>query len=159
MLEHPLLKGIFVDEDGRVFTTRKNSGGTPDAPRLLTGTICNDGYIALSFTEGKRKYHRIVAETLIPNPQNLRCVNHLDCDKSNNHPTNLEWCTHRYNIRHYNSQKPTRILDLQSGRILEVADVAQFVEDNNLNYSTLRASEYQDYAHKSRWKVLGRGDD
>jgi len=37
-----------------------------------------------------------------------------------------------------------------------VSDVAKFCEDNDLVYSTLRASEYKDYAHKSRWKVLGR---
>ncbi len=156
MKEHPTLKGIFVNEEGEVYTTRKHSGGTPDAPKLLTGTTMADGYVALSFSEGKRKYHRVVAETLIPNPQNLRCVNHIDCNKSNNHPANLEWCSHRYNTRFYYSQNPTEILDLHTGEVLSVSDVMKFCEDNDLNYSTLRASEYQDYAHKSRWKVLGR---
>jgi hypothetical protein len=156
MKEHPTLKGIFVNEEGEVYTTRKHSGGTPEAPKLLTGTTMVDGYVALSFSEGKRKYHRVVAETLIPNPQNLRCVNHIDCDKSNNHPANLEWCSHRYNTRFYYSQNPTEILDLHTGEVLSVPDVMKFCEDNDLNYSTLRASEYQDYAHKSRWKVLGR---
>jgi hypothetical protein len=37
MKEHPTLKGIFVNEEGEVCTTRKHSGGTPEAPKLLTG--------------------------------------------------------------------------------------------------------------------------
>jgi hypothetical protein len=156
MKEHPTLPGIFVDDEGRVYTIRKHSGGTPDSPKLLTGTPDGAGYIALSFSEGKRKYHRIVAETFIPNPHNLRCVNHIDFDKSNNHPSNLEWCDHRYNTRHHYSRYPTKILDLHTGEVIEVTDVMQFAEDNNLVYSTLRASEYKNYAHKGRWKVLGR---
>ena len=44
--------------------------------------------------------HRLVAQYFIPNPHNKRCVNHKDGNPSNNHVTNLEWCTHSENERH-----------------------------------------------------------
>lgn len=44
--------------------------------------------------------HRLVAETFIPNPDNLPEVNHRDGQKYNNHVSNLEWVTHAQNMRH-----------------------------------------------------------
>ena len=44
--------------------------------------------------------HRLIAETFIPNPDNLPCVNHIDGNKTNNDLHNLEWCSLLDNIRH-----------------------------------------------------------
>lgn len=45
----------------------------------------------------QHKAHRLVAQTFIPNPQNLPCVNHKDENKQNNCVSNLEWCDVKYN--------------------------------------------------------------
>lgn len=83
-----------VNDRGQVYSYLTNRFLTP----------CFDGgnyyYVTLVDKEGRRKskkIHRIVAETLIPNPENLPCVNHKDCDPSNNSKDNLEWCTYAYN--------------------------------------------------------------
>ena len=59
-------------------------------------------YVKLCLNGEQKIYHvhRLVAETFIPNVENLPEVNHKDEDKSNNNVNNLEWCSHEYNI-HY----------------------------------------------------------
>lgn len=48
--------------------------------------------------------HRLVAETFIPNPDNLLEVNHKDNNRKNNKIENLEWCTHQKNVDYANKQ-------------------------------------------------------
>lgn len=59
-------------------------------------------YVILS-KEGKAKtlkMHRIVAKEFIPNLDNKPLINHIDGIKTNNHASNLEWCTSSENIKH-----------------------------------------------------------
>ena len=69
-----------------------------------TGTRTRNGYLHVCFfTNGKRvckRVHRLVAETFIPNPNNLPQVNHRDEDVRNNNVFNLEWCDASYNIEY-----------------------------------------------------------
>ena len=62
------------------------------------------GYIKVQFSKnGKSKHffiHRLVAIHFIPNPYNLREINHKDGNKENNCVDNLEWCTRKENIQH-----------------------------------------------------------
>lgn len=47
-----------------------------------------------------RLVHRLVAQTFLFNPNQLPEVNHKDFDKSNNHISNLEWCSKEQNTQH-----------------------------------------------------------
>lgn len=62
------------------------------------------GYLIVSLQiNGKRTskaVHRLVAEAWIPNPLNLKEVNHIDCNRVNNVIENLEWCSHGYNVKY-----------------------------------------------------------
>ena len=72
--------------------------------RLLKPRKDKDGYLRVCLYKGK-KYknfyiHRLVAETFIPNSENLTEINHIDEDKTNNRVDNLEWKSHKDNCNH-----------------------------------------------------------
>ena len=47
-----------------------------------------------------KRVHRLVAEAFLDNPNNYKCVNHIDGSKENNNVNNLEWCSYSHNNRH-----------------------------------------------------------
>lgn len=73
--------------------------------RLLTPRIQQNKYLMVTLSKNNIKkqisIHRLVALTFIPNPENKKCVNHIDGNKQNNILTNLEWVTNRENSAHH----------------------------------------------------------
>lgn len=65
----------------------------------------------------KRRVHRLVALTFIPNPDQLPEVNHKDFDKANCAADNLEWCTHLQNVHHWHARGPKDQLARRGGPI------------------------------------------
>lgn len=85
-----------ISEEGLVINNRTG--------RVLKGGLDSDGYRQVTLCDkGRRrncKIHREVALTFLPNPENFPVVNHKDGVKTNNHFTNLEWCTVSHNTKH-----------------------------------------------------------
>ena len=69
--------------------------------KLLKQSMNGDGYYHVNLCkDGHHKYslvHRLVATAFCEGAGEFECVNHIDEIKSNNHYTNLEWCTAEYN--------------------------------------------------------------
>ncbi len=85
-----------VSENGNVYTS---TGGGKE----LSQWKANTGYMKCKFhidSVKKDMYvHRLVAETFIPNPENLPQVMHIDGDKTNNCVDNLMWGTNKQNTQ------------------------------------------------------------
>jgi hypothetical protein len=86
----------FVRENGRVISTKY--GKTKELKQFIN----NDGYYELCLQIDNKPFKffisRLVAECYLPNPSNLPEVEHIDCNKSNNSVSNLEWVTRKENM-------------------------------------------------------------
>lgn len=98
-----------ISECGRVFSkdrTILQSNGVVLNIKSKEMSLClhKTGYYRVRLCFNKRKYsksvHFLVASTFIPNPNGYNEINHKDCDKTNNHVSNLEWCTRQMNMNH-----------------------------------------------------------
>lgn len=100
-------EGLYmVSTHGRVksmdrYIQHPHSGRTFMKGRILSQTTNNKGYKQIRLhKDGKFKgylVHRLVAQAFIPNPNNYPIINHKDENPNNNHYTNLEYCTYKYN--------------------------------------------------------------
>jgi hypothetical protein len=71
--------------------------------RILKGALDNGRYYNVRlYLNGKVticRIHRLVATYFCKNENNYNEIDHIDCNKINNHYTNLRWTTSRQNIR------------------------------------------------------------
>jgi hypothetical protein len=90
-------QNYLIGDNGTIkslYSNKALSGG------ILKGSVKPDGYKMYCLDYKWYYAHRLVAAHFCSNPHNYKEVNHKDGNKLNNHFTNLEWCTRRYNIRH-----------------------------------------------------------
>ena len=126
MKEHPTYKGFFVTEDGEIYSKRGKLKGQFDKRGYLTYNLY--GY-------GKKSGHRMVAETYLPNPDNLPQVNHIDENKTNNKVENLEWISNADNMHH--SSFLWTVLHIESGEQFVVKNIKKWARENNLSQGNL----------------------
>lgn len=125
IIDGEVVDGYFVCPEGNIWSNKV------DVLKKKSATICTStGYAKVGIsTNGKSKTHfthRIVCATLNPLPvpegiskkdwrntptsvKNLLSgmfqVNHIDHDRSNYHPSNLEWVTAKQNARKYQEHR------------------------------------------------------
>jgi len=95
----------YVTENGDVWSKKYHPTQNKNCElRKLKTSLDGGGYLKIILHKNKKKYtkkiHRLVALNLIPNPKNLREINHINGIKTDNRLENLEWVTPSQNTRH-----------------------------------------------------------
>ena len=124
-----------------------NYRGNTNKEHILKPRELRGGYRQIKlYKNGSREYyliHRLVAETFIPNPNNLPCVNHKIDNfehRSDNRVENLEWCNHKYNNNYGNRNK--RISDSHKKPIICITTGEKYnsIIDTSHKYNVNRFS-------------------
>ena len=61
--------------------------------KLRNGTTCLVVHLSKNGDQRTKTVSHIVAESFVPNPEQKKFVKHVDGDYTNNHASNLEWCS------------------------------------------------------------------
>lgn len=128
---------ISVFSDGSVWIKR----GSRNKRRF--GDISPKGYMRILVRDnGKERtvfVHRLVAMAYVDNPLGKPQVNHINGDKTDNRPDNLEWCTNYENSHHRATvlkkfSKTTPVVCVETGiRYETVSDAARKTKTNRGN--------------------------
>lgn len=90
------ITNYYITTDGRLYNSKTKN--------WYIGRVSESGYMDYILTINHKQHsyraHRLVAESFIPNPNNLPIVNHKDGNKLNNTIDNLEWVTYSENTKH-----------------------------------------------------------
>lgn len=122
-------EGLYAaTEEGKIWAYPKTSyinAGRWKEGRFLKTWLIGHGYeMVMLYKDGltaKFLVHRLVAQTFIPNHDNLREVNHLDADIRNNRVDNLEWSSSKSNKMHSrNLGRPNKVLKLTDEKVREI---------------------------------------
>lgn len=140
-INEPRVKDYYyINENGEII-----SYYNPNKPIKLKYRIDKDGYytVSLQLKDGRRvsfRVSRLVALTFLENKNNYPVVNHKDCNKQNNHVSNLEWVTISYNTKHaYDNGL------IKHGRIRKVKAINLITKEEKIFDSMKETCEYFDY--------------
>ena len=101
-------EGLYkVSNLGRVKSFRNFSGFNKKfykREKIMTPVDNGRGYLHVMLSKNKNTkhvyIHRLVAQSFLPNPNNLQEINHKDENKKNNRVDNLEWISRKDNVNY-----------------------------------------------------------
>ena len=95
-MSYKSIKGFenyIIYEDGLIYNEKRN--------RFMKELKESNGYMRVKLSkDGKQKnfyVHRLIALTFIPNPDNKKCIDHINRIRDDNRIENLRWATHSEN--------------------------------------------------------------
>ena len=160
-----------VSSFGRVRSYVYNRWGVRDTASILTLKKHTRGYRQIQLGRNSKPIlvHRLVAESFIPNPNNLPCVLHDDNNRSNNHVSNLRWGTQSENISqgvrdgNVDTQRARAarleacvsfVLQHKTGEVRVVKNLSQFASDINTSNGNLYSVVKHQRKTAAGWGLL-----
>lgn len=154
-----------ISNYGRVKSLPRKIGFVIQHEEKILNTYLNKfGYLKVRLTKnyiGKNYFvHRLVAEAFLDNPLNLPCVNHKDECKTNNHVSNLEFCTQKYNCNYGTAiarrveksiislSKPVLQFDKQGNLIREWSSISEACRNGYTASSICQCCQGKRKSHK-----------
>ena len=136
-----IYEGLYkVSNLGRILSLNYKRTGKA---KLRNPVEMPNGYLQVGLRKnGNTKMcyvHRLIAETFLPNPENLPEVNHKDEDKTNNfvflnedgsvdkEKSNLEWCDRKYNNNY--GTRTERFIKTMSKKVLQFSKTGEFIRE------------------------------
>ena len=144
--DNEIYEGLYkVSNFGKILSLNYHNTGKAE---LMNPSTSTDGYLKVNLRKnGERKtclVHRLVAETFLPNPENLPQVNHIDEDKTNNfvflnedgsvdkEKSNLEWKSPKDNNNHGTRNErisKTQTNGIRSKRVLQLSLSGELIRE------------------------------
>lgn len=112
--------------------------------KVATSETQSAGYSTVRVNGKNELHHRLVALAFIPNLKDKPLINHIDGDKRNNKPANLEWVSYAENSKHafkHGLRKDNNFVVLtcmKTGKKfshVSQADAATFLDRNPASFS------------------------
>lgn len=135
------IKGMkyFITKDGVVYNSRGYR---------IKQQVSHNGYLRVSLHKHKKYLvHRLVAQTFIPNPNNLPQVHHINENKKDNRIENLEWVTCLENLNY--------------SKVIEKASVSKFTKircvDTNEIFDNIKSACKKYKIHHSNLVACCKG--
>ena len=101
-MSYKSIKGFenyIIYEDGLIYNEKRN--------RFMKELKESNGYMRVKLSkDGKQKnfyVHRLIALTFIPNPDNKKCIDHINRIRDDNRIENLRWATYKENNQNMSS--------------------------------------------------------
>lgn len=130
--------------------------------RILKQKTTNQGYREIGlYRDGEQeslRVHRLVATAFLHKEPGKDLVNHIDCDKTNNRPGNLEWVSLKENAEHaqkngryapttgenhWTSREPwRRKIGVKNGRAVLTEEKAREIKSDLTTPATVLAKKY-----------------
>lgn len=122
---------LIEDSDGRYEVSDQARVRNRRTNKVLSQFSDRCGYMRVTLRiDGQaksRSVHRLVAIAFVANPHGYTEVNHIDEDKANNLPANLEWCTRLHNLTHGTArERAARSTSLPVFQYLNGIEIARF---------------------------------
>ncbi len=129
---------------------------------ILTGRPNHNGYLRVQLRDDSGRIKNWMVHQLIlmtyHGPALGRETNHLDCDKQNNHPNNLEWVSHKENMEHasQNGRLEACSRHMTALNVSRAVKVLGYDKNGNLTWAlpSLRYAERHGFQHSEISRCL-----